>query len=57
MKAQAGDLSAEYAAKLAALHEESAARVEGDLRKSQQRNAMLADLQSQAQVSSTRGCG
>ena len=48
---QAGDMAAEYAVKLAMLHEESAARVEGDLRKRQERHAMLADLQSQAQVS------
>ncbi|DBA83593.1 TPA: hypothetical protein ACH3X1_006163 [Trebouxia sp. C0004] len=47
---QAEGMAAEYAAKLAMLHEESAARAEGDLRKKQKRYAMLADLQSQAQV-------
>ena len=47
---QAEDMAAEYAAKLAMLHEESAARAEGDLRKKQKRYAMLADLQCQAQV-------
>ena len=47
---QAEDMAAEYAAKLTMLHEESAARAEGDLRKKQRRYAMLADLQSQAQV-------
>ncbi len=47
---QAEDMAAEYAAKLAMLHEESAARAEGDMRKKQKRSAMLADLQSQAQV-------
>ena len=47
---QAADLAAEYAAKLALLHEESAARAEGDERKRQQRSLMLADLQAQAQV-------
>jgi hypothetical protein len=47
---QAEDMAAEYALKLAMLHEESAARAEGDLRKKQKRYAMLADLQSQAQV-------
>ncbi|KAL0041859.1 hypothetical protein WJX79_006994 [Trebouxia sp. C0005] len=50
---QAEDMAAEYAAKLAMLHEESAARAEGDLRKKQKRYAMLADLQSQAQMSRT----
>lgn len=43
-------MAAEYALKLAMLHEESAARAEGDMRKKQKRSAMLADLQSQAQV-------
>ena len=47
---QVTDPAAEYAAKLAHLHEESAARAEGDLHKRQQRYAMLADLQAQAQV-------
>lgn len=44
-------MATEYAVKLAALHEESAARAAADLRKRQQRYAMLADLQAQAQVS------
>ena len=43
-------MAGEYAAKLAALHEESAARAEADLRKRQERYVMLADLQAQAQV-------
>lgn len=43
-------MAAEYAAKLALLHEESAARAKGDLRKRRQRSLMLADLQAQAQV-------
>ncbi len=47
---QAPDMAAEYAAKLAMLHEESAARAEGDLRRRQERYVMLADLQAQAQV-------
>lgn len=45
------DTAAEYATKLAALHEESAARAQADLRKRQERYALLADLQAQAQVS------
>ena len=44
-------MAAEYAAKLALLHEESAARAKGDLRKRRQRYLMLAGLQAQAQVS------
>ena len=47
---QAADLAGEYAAKLAKLHEESAIRAEGDLRKRQQRYVMLANLQAQAEV-------
>ena len=48
---QASDMAADYAAKLALLHEESAARAEADLRKRQGRFVRLADLQAQAQVS------
>ena len=48
---QVSDMAAEYAAKLALLHEESAARAKGDLRKRRQRYIMLAGLQAQAQVS------
>ncbi|KAL3138744.1 hypothetical protein ABBQ32_005589 [Trebouxia sp. C0010 RCD-2024] len=47
---QVSDMEAEYAAKLAVLHEESAARAKGDLRKRRQRSIMLADLQAQAQM-------
>ncbi|KAL3130708.1 hypothetical protein ABBQ38_000057 [Trebouxia sp. C0009 RCD-2024] len=47
---QVSDMAAEYAAKLALLHEESAARAKGDLRKRRQRSLMLADLQAQAQM-------
>lgn len=48
---QGGDMAAEYAMKMAALHEESAARAEADLRKRCERYALLAKLQAQAQVS------
>ena len=47
---QVSDMAGEYAAKLAVLHEESAARAEGDLRKRQQRYAKLSDLQAKAEV-------
>lgn len=43
-------MAAEYAAKLALLHEESAARAEIDRRKRRERYIMLADLQAQAKV-------
>lgn len=43
-------MAAEYAAKLALLHEESAARADIDRRKRRERYIMLADLQAQAQV-------
>lgn len=43
-------MAAEYAAKLALLHEESAARADTDRRKRRERYIMLADLQAQAQV-------
>ena len=44
-------MAAEYAMKMAVLHEESAARAEADLRKRRERYALLAKLQAQAQVS------
>lgn len=43
-------MAAEYAAKLALLHEESAARADIDRRKRRERYIMLADLQAQAKV-------
>ena len=43
-------MAAEYAAKLALLHEESAARADTDRRKRRERYIMLADLQAQAKV-------
>lgn len=43
-------MAAEYAAKLALLHEESAARADTDRRKRRERYIMLADLQTQAKV-------
>ena len=48
---QAADMAAEYAAKLALLHGESAARADTDRRKRRERYIMLAELQAQAQVS------
>lgn len=48
---QAADMAAEYAAKLALLHDESAARADTDRRKRRERYIMLAELQAQAQVS------
>ena len=53
---QASDMAAEYAAKLAVLHEESAARADTDRRKRRERYIMLADLQAQAQVCPQRMC-
>ena len=48
---QAADMAAEYAAKLALLHDESAARADTDRCKRRERYIMLAELQAQAQVS------
>ena len=43
-------MAAEYGSKLAALHEETAARAQTEMRKRQERYALLANLQAQAQV-------
>ena len=53
---QATDMAAEYAAKLALLHEEGAARADTERRKRRERYIMLADLQAQAQVFSQKMC-
>lgn len=43
-------MAAEYGNKLAALHEETAARAQIEMRKRQERYALLVNLQAQAQV-------
>lgn len=52
---QGAGMAAEYATKMATLHEESAARAQADMRKRQERYTLLASLQAQAQVSNLTG--
>lgn len=52
---QGAGMAAEYATKMATLHEESAARAQADMRKRQERYTLLASLQAQAQVCTLTG--